>query len=213
MAIAPENRSRADHAVRPMISVLAWARLSSYDLARPPSDGAGELMLRVRKVDAHDVEIPRTHTTAATGNAATRQLTPEQQAEVRELQTRDREVRAHEQAHKAAAGAHARGGPTFTYQRGPDGRQYAIGGEVAIDTSPVRGDPEGTVRKMEQIQRAAAAPAEPSGQDRQVAAQAAAQAARARAEVREERRDASEAEAAEKPAERDEPGRFVDVLA
>jgi hypothetical protein len=49
---------------------------------------------------------------------------------------------------------------------------YAVSGEVSIDSSPVKGDPKATVRKMEQVVRAALAPAQPSGQDRAVAAAA-----------------------------------------
>ena len=55
---------------------------------------------------------------------------------VRELQQSDAEVRRHEAAHAAAGGEFA-GAPTFTYQTGPDGKRYAVGGEVSIDTSPV----------------------------------------------------------------------------
>jgi hypothetical protein len=110
-------------------------------------------------------------------------LTEEEQAQVEKLKARDREVRVHEAAHQAAAGGLATGGATFTYQRGPDGVSYAIGGEVNVDTSPVSGDPEATLRKAETIRRAALAPAEPSGQDRQVAAKAAQMAAEARAEL------------------------------
>jgi hypothetical protein len=64
-------------------------------------------------------------------------------------------------------------GVSFTYVRGPDGKRYAVGGEVSIDTSPVRGDPEATIQKAQQIRAAANAPANPSSQDRAVAAQAA----------------------------------------
>lgn len=99
---------------------------------------------------------------------------------IEELERRDREVRAHEQAHKAAGGGHA-GGIHYEFETGPDGRRYAVGGEVPIDVSPVEGDPAATVRKMEQVRRAALAPADPSGQDRAVAAQASAEAQRARA--------------------------------
>ncbi len=99
------------------------------------------------------------------------------------LKARDREVRAHELAHQSAGGDLVRGGMSFTYQRGSDGQLYAVGGEVSIDTSPVNGDPAATLRKAEQIQRAALAPAQPSGQDRSVAAQAAGMAASARAEL------------------------------
>ncbi len=111
----------------------------------------------------------------------------EQQAEIAKLRARDREVRAHEQAHAAAAGGLAKGGPSFTYQRGPDGKQYATGGEVNIDVSPVEGDPEATIQKARQIRAAALAPADPSSQDRAVAASASALEAQARQEIREKK--------------------------
>jgi hypothetical protein len=63
------------------------------------------------------------------------ELTDEEGQEVDKLKARDREVRAHEQAHLAATGSYAQGGPTFEYQRGSDNKQYAVGGEVQIDTS------------------------------------------------------------------------------
>ncbi len=100
------------------------------------------------------------------------ELTPEEEQKVRELKKIDAEVRRHEAAHKAAAGQFASGGPTFELETGPDGRKYAVGGEVKIDTSKVPGDPEATIKKAQVIQRAALAPKEPSGQDRKVAAQA-----------------------------------------
>ncbi len=111
------------------------------------------------------------------------ELSPEARREVRELEQRDREVRAHEQAHKAAAGPHA-GPVSYTYVTGPDGRRYAVNGEVPIDTSPVAGDPEATVRKMQQVRRAALTPSEPSVSDRRVAARAQQEERRAQAEMR-----------------------------
>lgn len=98
--------------------------------------------------------------------------TADQQAEIAKLRQRDREVRTHEQAHIAAAGGLAKGGATFSFQRGPDGKQYAVGGEVSIDTSPVSENPDATIRKAQQIRAAALAPADPSVQDRAVAASA-----------------------------------------
>lgn len=106
---------------------------------------------------------------------------PEQLKELEQLKARDREVRAHEMAHLAAAGGLATSGATFTYQRGPDGASYAIGGEVKIDTSSGN-NPEDTIRRAQIIRAAALAPAEPSGQDRAVAAKAAQMEAEARAE-------------------------------
>lgn len=99
------------------------------------------------------------------------QLEQAQLKELRELKSRDREVRAHEQAHQAVGGQYA-GSVSYTFQRGPDGNQYAVGGEVSIDLSPVQGDPQATIEKMRTVRAAAMAPAEPSGQDRAVAAQA-----------------------------------------
>ncbi|MEL6768405.1 MAG: putative metalloprotease CJM1_0395 family protein [Pseudomonadota bacterium] len=95
-------------------------------------------------------------------------LTPAEQDLVDRLAARDREVRAHEQAHARVGGQYA-GSPSYTYQTGPDGKRYAIGGSVAIDVSPVPGDPEATIAKMEQVKAAALAPAEPSGADRRIA--------------------------------------------
>ena len=127
----------------------------------------------------------------------------QKQLEIAELASRDREVRAHEQAHAAVGGAYA-GAPTYTYSRGPDGKRYAIGGEVSIDSSPIPNDPEATLRKMELVQRAALAPAEPSAQDRRVAAQAAAQATQARAELAQLRREEATSAAEERAALREE---------
>ncbi len=115
--------------------------------------------------------------------AALKDPTSELFKELQQLKERDREVRTHEQAHLAAAGQHARGGPVYEFERGPDGRRYAVGGHVNIDTSKVAGDPEATLRKADVIRRAALAPAEPSPQDRRVAAQASSMAVEARQEI------------------------------
>lgn len=106
---------------------------------------------------------------------------------IRELSQRDTEVRAHEQAHKSVGGQYA-GSPSYTYQKGPDGVSYAVGGEVPIDVAPLEGKPRATLEKMQTVQRAALAPAEPSSQDRRVASMAAQQASQARAEIASESR-------------------------
>ena len=112
-------------------------------------------------------------------------LSDEEQREVHELRQRDAEVRRHEQAHKAAAGSLA-GAIAYEYTNGPDGKRYATGGEVPIDTAPIDGDPDATIDKMQRVRRAALAPAEPSNADRQVAAKAARYEQAARAEARAE---------------------------
>jgi hypothetical protein len=114
------------------------------------------------------------------------QLAPEEQREVNDLRETDAKVRRHEQAHLAAAGKYAMGRASFEYETGPDGKQYAVSGEVQIDVSPVSGDPEATIEKAETVQKAALAPQDPSPQDRRVAAQAARMEAEARRELAQE---------------------------
>jgi len=91
--------------------------------------------------------------------------------QLRQLAERDREVRAHEQAHQAVGGQYA-GPMSLQYERGPDGKNYAVSGEVSISIGEVPNDPQATLDKAETVRRAALAPAEPSAQDRRVAAQA-----------------------------------------
>ena len=116
------------------------------------------------------------------------QLSEAEQQTVAKLKARDREVRAHEQAHLSAAGPHARGGPSFQYQKGPDNARYAVGGEVQMDVSPVACDPQATIRKAQMIRAAALAPANPSSQDQQVAAAATKMEAQAQQELRQQQR-------------------------
>jgi hypothetical protein len=97
-------------------------------------------------------------------------LTEGERKQLKELKARDTEVRTHENAHQSSGGQLA-GSPSYTYQTGPDGQRYAIGGEVSIDVSP-EDDPAATIAKMERVSRAATAPAEPSPQDFKVAAAA-----------------------------------------
>ncbi|PTT47304.1 putative metalloprotease CJM1_0395 family protein [Aeromonas sp. HMWF016] len=111
--------------------------------------------------------------------------------QVQDLADRDQEVRTHEQAHHSAGGSYA-GMPTFQFTQGPDGKRYATGGEVQIDTSAVPSDPAATITKMQQIRSAALAPAEPSAQDLSVARSAAASEAKARKELIAERSNSTD---------------------
>ncbi len=110
-------------------------------------------------------------------------LSEDERRQVEELKKRDREVRAHEQAHLAAAGGYAMGGARYTYKMGPDGKRYAVGGEVPIDVSEVPGNPQATLQKAMTVRRAALAPSNPSSADRAIAAKAAMMAAQARQEM------------------------------
>lgn len=115
-------------------------------------------------------------------------LTEAERRQVEKLKERDRKVREHERAH-ASTGGSITGSPSFKFTQGPDGKRYAVSGEVSVDTSPVSGNPEATIRKMELVARAALAPSDPSGQDRRVAASARAAITKARQEIAEVERE------------------------
>ena len=123
---------------------------------------------------------PDSKSPISNGNSQSEQQ-QQQLAVIQDLANRDREVRAHEQAHASVGGKYA-GAASFTYQRGPDGVSYAVGGEVSI-SSPTGGDPQTRLQAAEQIKRAALAPANPSAQDRRVAVQAGLTATQARTEI------------------------------
>ncbi len=110
-------------------------------------------------------------------------LTTAERMLLAELKNADTQVRQHEMAHVAAGAGIVTSGASFTYKRGPDGQNYAVAGEVSIDAAPVPGDPQATIRKMQQVRRAALAPASPSPQDIKVASRAAALAAKAASEL------------------------------
>lgn len=96
-------------------------------------------------------------------------LSEDEKIMVAKLQARDTEVHAHESAHQSGGGA--TGAASFSYQQGPDGKMYAIGGEVSIS---MRGGstPQETISNARAVIAAAMAPANPSGQDFAVASSA-----------------------------------------
>jgi hypothetical protein len=99
-----------------------------------------------------------------------KELSPEDEEVVRKLAQRDTHVRAHEAAHQAAARGLA-GGASFTYETGPDGQRYAVGGEVPVQLKTGR-TPDETIANAQAVRAAALAPADPSAQDMAVAAEA-----------------------------------------
>ncbi len=134
------------------------------------------------------------NTRQSTSSEDSLNLSAEAQAQVRELQQRDREVRSHEQAHIAAGGQYVRGGINYTYTRGPDNKQYATGGSVSLDTSSIAGDPEATLEKARVLRSAALAPANPSAQDQSVASAAAQMESKAQTEKTQEQNEGKSTE-------------------
>lgn len=136
----------------------ADGRRPSIDHATPPSSVSGQSQAASTVEEGED--------------------SPQIQQVVSRLQAVEIKVKAHEAAHKAAGGA-ITGPVSYSYTRGPDGKSYITGGEVSITVSSAK-TPEETVNRMELVVRAALAPADPSPQDRAVAARAIALAQQAR---------------------------------
>jgi len=86
-------------------SAQAQALVGPGDPETSPSGGGSE-------ADADAREALAAQAGPKGGSGQPGELTDEEQEEVTRLKKRDAEVRAHENAHKAAAGQHARGGPT-----------------------------------------------------------------------------------------------------
>jgi hypothetical protein len=118
---------------------------------------------------------------------------PQVQQLITQLKATEEKVKAHEAAHKS--GGAATGPISYSYTRGPDGRNYITGGEVPITIS-TGSTPQETISRMQQVIQAALAPADPSPQDRAVAAQAAAM----QQAARQEQSDISQPEAKKPPA-------------
>jgi len=102
--------------------------------------------------------------------ASEEKLSEDEKRLVQDLRSRDAEVRTHEAAHQAAGGGMT-GAASYTYQQGPDGKMYAIGGEVSISI-PSGSTPQESMKNAQQAIAAAMAPADPSGQDFAVASSA-----------------------------------------
>lgn len=138
--------------------------------------------------------------------AASETLSSEQQQIVAQLKARDTEVRAHEQAHIAAAAGLQTSAPSYDYQTGPDGQKYAVGGEVSISFAS-GGDPEEVIANAQTMKAAALAPAEPSSQDYAVAKNADMIIVEAREELAAQK-DAEAEEASAKSEKSDKPDKL-----
>ncbi len=163
-----------------------WYQQDSSATSSPPSSNSSKISDSSTPKGSQTNQSEETESVVVhlSGRAQVNQELSEQELKLLdELQKADTEVRAHEMAHVAAGGQYVTSGAQLEYRKGPDGKRYAVAGEVSIDTSPIPGDPAATVEKMRQVQRAALAPASPSSQDRKVAASASALAAEALSEL------------------------------
>jgi hypothetical protein len=134
-------------------------------------EAEGDAAYKVTLGNSRNAEVPAVDEAGETASGAGGELSEEDTRRVEELAKTDRKVRQHEQAHMAAGGALVTSGASYEYETGPDGKRYAVGGEVGISLAGGR-TPEETVQRARQIRAAALAPADPSAQDRSIAAAA-----------------------------------------
>ena len=150
------------------LKIKEGADRQSAHAATAPVGGAGSV-----GSSSNDTSLPFAPHMRAVSAAARlpSELSVAEKADVARLQQRDQQVRQEEKAHAAVAGDLA--GPiSYHFQRGPDGRQYAIGGSVGIQASTLSGDPAEAERKAGRLAAAANAATNPSAQDYAVARQA-----------------------------------------
>lgn len=129
------------------------------DVAAPaPAPVSGESSAAIASVTRRGGAVP----------ARDEDLSERDQAALQNLRQRDAQVRQEENAHAGAAGSIA--GPiVYTYQRGPDGRMYAVGGSVSISAQTYTGDPAEARALGARINAAANAAINPSGADQRAA--------------------------------------------
>jgi hypothetical protein len=91
------------------------------------------------------------------------ELSDAQKKALEKFEQRDAEVKAHELAHQTNSGGLA-GAASYTYQQGPDGKMYAIGGSVPI-TFKSGSTPQESIKNAKAIASATTSPDAPSSRD------------------------------------------------
>lgn len=141
--------------------------VSSITVTRTKTENIGEVF-RPRMLE--DISPPRmlfTPSDMAEGFAERMRNSAQAIVEglaTRELQHADSGVRNHEGLHFRTAGGLATGLPELEYLEGPDGRFYAVAGQVNVRTNATS-DPEKASRDAATYARAATAPGDTSAQD------------------------------------------------
>jgi hypothetical protein len=155
-------------------SLKEKAELANNTISEQRGDQQGEQQGKQNKHASQHSALQETQDDKNTNGSLesdSQEISAQQAQVINELTLRDKEVRAHELAH-AAVGGSVTGAPNYSFEIGPDGQQYAVGGEVSVDLSTVAGNPSATIAKMQKVHAAALAPANPSAQDIKVAANA-----------------------------------------
>jgi hypothetical protein len=148
------------HAYSPSSGALGAPSLA----ARPPEPPPSQL----RQAES-DAALPAIRPGVPGAEPNGQALSDEDEAIIRQLESRDREVRQHETNHIAMLGPYARGGPSYVFQVGPDDKSYAVGGSVTASVGREKSD-AATAAKATRVRAAALAGGDPSAADAQAAA-------------------------------------------
>lgn len=196
--VTPTDAMQRDNQQREAISQVS----QNEAFHRERGIGAGAEKAPLAESFANQLGKARQTASQAEKSLTGEPLSDEDKEKVKQLKTRDAEVRKHEQAHASIGGQYA-GSPSYEMEQGPDGRSYAVGGEVSIDVTPIANDPAATIQKMQIVRRAALGVDEPSPADRNIANTATQEEAKARQALAEEEKLAQtdEPKAVEQPAE------------
>jgi len=151
------------------ISTNYTMKLNDKEILVVEDDPISKSLHEAKKV-SHEKEKEEKKAQEAKKNNNPDELSEDEQRLVKDLASRDSEVKAHESAHQAAGGGMT-GAASYSYQQGPDGKMYAIGGEVSI-SSPSGSTPQETIKNAKQIIASAMAAGDPSPQDFAVASSA-----------------------------------------
>jgi len=160
---------------RQLVAVKIKAETTDGDAAKTGQHATGDRSQAPSSTGPAIASSDKSRTSAASATPVAAklpdQLNPGERADLAKLQQRDQQVRQEEKAHAAVAGDLA--GPiSYVFQRGPDGKQYAVGGSVSIRATTVSGDPEEAKRLSSRMAAAAHAATNPSAQDLATARQA-----------------------------------------
>jgi hypothetical protein len=196
-----------------MIASVSPSSFSTYSLNQPKQAGAGDGATQASGDAAGSVNSSDPVKAPADQSKPKDPVSSvQEQRQIEKLKQVDRAVRAHEQAHLAAAGGLAVSAATYSYRLGPDGKDYAVAGEVSIDTSPGK-TPAETISKARRIEAAALAPADPSSQDQAVASRAEQMAMKAQQELALESMQRMQAAAHGDAGKPSRLGQNIDVVA
>ena len=160
------SSSGSDGTVDPATLLAAQAALPAGQL-----DSATASAIAQAVAQAATRTVQRTEVSGAAFKTE-QQMDTGEKAQLAELRARDASVRKEEQTHAATAGVYA-GSPQYKFERGPDGRQYAVEGSVSIKISAgTLSSPEKAAAALKTIQDAALSPENPSAGDLSVFTQA-----------------------------------------